>query len=346
PLLVVPEDEPPLISVTVAGQSQNFSAVQLAGMVLRELRAMAEGYDGRRITQAVITVPANFDDGKRQAMKDAARLAGLCPVRLLDEPVSVAMAYGLDQILYGAVRGESYALVHDAGSTVTSTMLSIVNGDIQIVASTQEPEFGGLHFNKEIFKYAAEAYWDAFGSELDEMQESIVWDEAEAAKVALSTEPDAMISIPIQDGSFLVLLTREDFDDSTYLVNRAIHRTIDEVLKIGGIQASDMNHTILTGGSAYIPRVKAAFNDHFPDAALLSASEPYPDEAVVFGAAMYARLLALGQVPETSKIYVQNMTPLRFGVGDDKGEFAELISQNSPLPITGSRRCVLSLFVE
>ncbi|KAJ7144417.1 heat shock protein 70 family [Mycena epipterygia] len=303
--------------------------------LLYELYTRAETYYASRISQAIITVPADFSAVERKVITDAALLAGLSPVRLLDEPIAIAIAYGLDKL-----KNASYALVVDIGSTAHAALLHIEHSDISVISTARNETLGGDAFNRLLSDYVAEAYKNSLNDNLDAMQSLVVDDQVEMAKLTLSFSEQAVIAVPIFGGPwFLVPLTRDDFNNiATDLVEDILDEMIDQMLSNAGIAANVIDHVILAGGSAYIPALRNRFGQRFPGKVPLSASEKYPDEAVVYGAALFARRLALGEVPEETKIYVQDSTPMRFGIEVAGGLFATLIPRNSPLPATNTKR--------
>ncbi|KAJ7702764.1 heat shock protein 70 family [Mycena rosella] len=309
------------------------TAIVAAG--LYELRAIAEKLHGRSISQAVIAIPAESDEDARKAMKEAALLAGLGPGQLLDEPVAVAIAYGLD-----ALEKRSHAVVLDVGSAARIALLRIEDGRIQVLASVHNESLGGHAFGQRLFEYGSDAYKASVHDDLSAMQELVLRDQVEIAKLRLSSDEDAVIALPILGGPwFLVPLTRNIFNDITSdLVDDIVLGLVPQLLGRSGVPISAIDHVILAGGSAHIPALKNHVSERFPASVHLSASEAYPEDAVVYGAALFARRLALGQVPVESKIYVQHATPLRFGIEVTGGIFATLIARNSPLPVRNTKR--------
>jgi molecular chaperone DnaK (HSP70) len=283
-------------------------------------------------------------------IQEAARLAGLSPVRLPDQAVAIAVAYGLDRR-----RTESYAFVLDVGSTTRATLLHVNNGDAKVVSSAQQ--LGGDAVNHLLIAHAVDAYRYTLSDELNLVQRLVLEDQVETAKIKLSKEEHTVIALPIQDGPwFLVPLPATKFNSITAnLIDDIVGGTIEEVLRtaqvvpgaIDDVRASSFAmepifirdpQVILAGGSAHIPALQRYLARSFPGTIPLSTGERYPDDAVVYGASLFARRLALGQVPDESKIYVQNATPMRFGIEVAGGLFATLIPRNSPLPVKITRR--------
>ncbi|KAF7359631.1 Molecular chaperone DnaK [Mycena venus] len=269
-------------------------------------------------------------------MKDAALLAGLSPVRLLDQPVAIAMAYGLDRL-----ETDSLAFVLDVGSSTRAALLHITNTDSKIVASARN--VGGGAISKPLLDYAREAFRLAINDDIDDVQRMVLEDQVEQAKTKLSFEDLAVIALPIHDAPwFLVPVTAAELNTRTgELVEDIVNGTIEQVLRAAGVSIHAIDHAILAGGSSYIPAIRDRFARAFPSIIPLSTAERYPDDVVVHGASLFARRLALGMVPEESKIYVGNATPMRFGIEIAGGLFSTIIPRNSPLPARMTRRLTI-----
>ncbi|KAJ7919920.1 Hsp70 protein-domain-containing protein [Mycena leptocephala] len=333
-----PEDSPvrpsiPLRASAFPTPRREEVCLDITATLLRKLRVMAENFHGSRISQAVIAIPGHYTEKQRAMIQEAARLAGLSPVRLLDQAVAIAVAYGLDRR-----RTESYAFVLDVGSTTRATLLHVNNGDAKVVSSVQQ--LGGDAVNHLLIAHAVEAYRYTLSDELNLVQRLVLEDQVETAKIKLSKEEHTVIALPIQDGPwFLVPLPATKFNSITAnLIDDIVGGTIEEVLRTAQVVPGAIDDVILAGGSAHIPALQRYLARSFPGTIPLSTGERYPDDAVVYGASLFARRLALGQVPDESKIYVQNATPMRFGIEVAGGLFATLIPRNSPLPVKITRR--------
>ncbi|KAJ6534112.1 Hsp70 protein-domain-containing protein [Mycena capillaripes] len=334
--LVGPEDSPArrlALPATFTSYSEDCSSLHKMAASLHKLRVTAENFYGSAISQAVIAIPNAYTEDQRGTIKDMAVLAGLSPVRLIDQSVVIAMAYGLDRR-----RGESYALVLDVGSTARATLLHVDNGDLRVLSHSQN--LGGSAFNQLLFDYAMDAHGDKMNENLTTVQKLILEDQVEMAKIKLSVEDYAAIALPMEDPPwFIVSLAAAEFNKIVEsLVEDIVAGTTNEVLSTVQVSPNAVDHVILAGGSAYIPALKDRFARQFPSTVPLSTGESYPDDAVVYGASLFARRLALDKVPDDSKIYVQNATPMRFGVEVVGGLFATVIPRNSPLPATFTRR--------
>ncbi|KAJ7470229.1 Hsp70 protein-domain-containing protein [Mycena galericulata] len=313
--------------------------VENVARLLSELRGMAETCHGDQISHAVITVPVDVGETRKKAIKDAALLAGLSPIRILEEPVAVAIAYGLDSDF----RSQSHALVLDIGSTARASLLRIEDGGIEVLSSTQNSSLCSEAFNRLLFDFVSDVYRTSLNDGLDANQSLVLEDQVEIAKQKLSFDEDAVVALPIRDGPwFLVPMDRNTFNTITSdLIDNMVSGTISQLLGSADVLESAIDHVILAGGSAYIPAVKDRLSGHFNGKGPLSNQEGHPDEAVVYGAALFGRRLALGYVPDPMKLYVQDATPLQFGIEVAGGVFATVIPRNSALPLRITRRLSL-----
>ncbi|KAJ7662634.1 Hsp70 protein-domain-containing protein [Mycena polygramma] len=324
-------------SLHLASTSQvDESCIGAISTSIAKLHAIAEEFHGSRVSQAVLAIPSDYTEEQRGMIWDAALHARLSPVHLIDQPTAIALAYGVDRRCT-----ECNAFVLDVGSSTHAALLRNNNGSIAVVASGQNR--GGDALSDLLLRHATEAFRDATGKGLDALQRPVLEDQVEMAKIRLSMEEDAVIALPIKDEPwFLLPITRAEFNNITaHLIENIIAGTIDNVLRGAGISADAVEHVILAGGSAHIPALQQRLAEYFPAIIPLSTGERYPDDAVVYGASLLARRLSLGQVPDDRKIYVQNATPMRFGVEVAGGLFATLIPRNSPLPASITRRLTL-----
>ncbi|KAJ7155269.1 Hsp70 protein-domain-containing protein [Mycena filopes] len=318
----------------------NPERVDSLAAVFREVRATAEQFYASRISQAVITVPSNYDEQQRQWVRRAALLAGLAPIRLLDESVAVAVAYGLDTL-----PGESYAFVLDVGSSSTrASLLHIADGDIELLSSVQNDDddndsdtLGADAFDRPLLAHAMEALK---GEPLDEVQTLVLRDQVERAKIRLSFEDDAVLALPGPNKTWLLSHTSAAYFTSLIadVAETIVDWAVDQTFARAGLPRRITTHVILAGGGAYIPILQARTAAKFPGLTPLSADESHPDDAVVYGATMFGRRLALGLVREEDKLIVQSVTPLAFLIQTADGSLATLIAAHSPLPATGTQR--------
>ncbi|KAJ7662652.1 Hsp70 protein-domain-containing protein [Mycena polygramma] len=330
---------PPLDSPTLQSCLYNSCpSTHTVAASLERLRTMAEDFHGSSISQAVITISTDYTQEERSLIEDAALHAKLSPVHFIDQPAAIALAYGVDRRCAAA---ECYALILDVGTNTRASVLRVDNGTIKVVASAGDR--GGDAFNDLLFTHAAQAYQDATDSKLSVVQRLVLEDQVEMAKIRLSVEEQAVIALPIEaEPWFLLPISWTQFEEiAAQLIENIVAETIDKLLRGTRISADAIEHVILAGGSAHIPALQRHFAEYFSAIIPLSASERQADDAVVYGAALFARRLALGEVPEEDKIYMQHVTAMRFGVEVVGGLFATIIPRNSSLPASVTRRLTI-----
>ncbi|KAJ7775334.1 Hsp70 protein-domain-containing protein [Mycena metata] len=313
--------------------TESESQIRALTAVAEQVRTVAEEFHNSRISQAVIAIPIDYPEDKRRWIRRAALLAGLSPVRLLDESVAVALAYGLDTL-----RSESYAFVLDVGLVIRASLLHIVDGDIEVISAVQNDTVGGDALNRVLFNHIAKLHRESEGIALDALQTLVLQDQVEMAKITLSSKNDAVVAVPVDDRWTLTPISVANFEDITSnLVDTIVNWAVDETLSRAGLPRRMITHVILTGGSVHIPALRDRVFASFPRVIPLSSRETFPNDAVVYGATIFAQRLARGLVREEDKLYVQNVTPLAFSIETADGSLSTLIYANSPLPATRTR---------
>ncbi|MCR4660872.1 MAG: molecular chaperone DnaK [Clostridia bacterium] len=318
--------------VTVDGKG--YTPPEISAMILSKLKADAESYIGEKITEAVITVPAYFNDSQRQATKDAGKIAGLDVKRIINEPTAAALSYGLDKD-----SKSQKVLVYDlGGGTFDVSILELDDGVFQVLSTNGDTRLGGDDFDNEIIKWIVEEFKKENGIDLtkDKMAMQRVKEGAERAKIELSGVQQANINLPyITVGANGPLhidmnLTRAKFDAMTeFLVQKTLGPT-NQALKDAGLTINGIDKVILVGGSTRIPAVYEAIKK-------LTGKEPYkginPDECVALGAAIQGGVLA-GDVKD---VLLLDVTPLSLGIETMGGVFTKLIERNTTIPTKKSQ---------
>lgn len=320
-------------SHTVEVDSKKFTPQEISAIILQKLKKDAEDYLGESVTEAVITVPAYFNDAERQATKDAGKIAGLDVKRIINEPTAAALAYGLD-------KGEDHTiLIYDlGGGTFDVSILELGDGVFEVVATAGDNRLGGDDFDQKVIDYLVSEFKKENGIDLaqDKMALQRLKDAAEKAKKDLSGVTSAHISLPfITAGAAGPLhlettLTRAKFDELTAdLVERTMEPT-RRALKDSGLTPSDLDKIILVGGSTRIPAVQKAIHD-------FTKKEPFkgvnPDEVVALGAAIQGGVLA-GDVKD---VVLLDVTPLSLGIETMGGVMTKLIDRNTTIPTSKSQ---------
>jgi len=321
-------------SEKVQVEDKEYTPQEVSAMILQYLKGYAEDYLGEKVTKAVITVPAYFNDAQRQATKDAGKIAGLEVERIINEPTAAALAYGLDK-----QDTDQKVLVFDlGGGTFDVSILELGDGVFEVLATAGDNKLGGDDFDDAIIEYLVAEFKKENGIDLskDKMAMQRLKDAAEKAKKDLSGVTSTQISLPfITAGEagplhLEISLTRAKFDEITLpLVNRTVG-PVRQALSDAGLSTSEIDQVILVGGSTRIPAVQEAVRKE-------TNKEPHrgvnPDEVVAMGAAVQGGVLT-GDVKD---VVLLDVTPLSLGIETMGGVFTKLIDRNTTIPTSKSQ---------
>ena len=309
---------------------KKYSPQEISAMILQKLKADAEGYLGEKVTEAVITVPAYFNDAQRQATKDAGKIAGLEVKRIINEPTAAALAYGLDN------ENEQKIMVYDlGGGTFDVSIIEIGDGVIEVLSTSGDNRLGGDDFDEKITRYMIEEFKKAEGVDLstDKMALQRLKEAAEKAKKELSSATTTNINLPFITATaegpkhFDMNLTRAKFDELTHDLVERTARPVTDALQAAGMTASELSKVLLVGGSTRIPAVQdkvRQLTGHEPSKSL------NPDECVALGASIQGGKLA-GDAG-AGDILLLDVTPLSLSIETMGGVATRLIERNTTIP--------------
>ena len=319
---------------TVDIEGKKYTPQQISAMILQYIKDFAENYLGDKVTDAVITVPAYFNDAQRQATKDAGKIAGLNVKRIINEPTAAALAYGLDK-----QDKDEKILVYDlGGGTFDVSILELGDGVFQVLSTNGDTHLGGDDFDQRIIDWLVDNFKKENGVDLskDKMALQRLKDAAEKAKKDLSGVTESEISLPFisaGDNGPLHLqttLTRAKFNELTSDLVAKTKVPFDNALKDAGLQTSDIDQVILNGGSTRIPAVQEAVKSWTGKESNHSIN---PDEAVALGAAVQGGVIT-GDVKD---VVLLDVTPLSLGIETMGGVFTKLIDRNTTIPTSKSQ---------
>lgn len=333
PFKVVEKGNKPSVQVQVGAETKTFAPEEISAMVLTKMKEVAEAYLGKKVTHAVVTVPAYFNDAQRQATKDAGTIAGLNVMRIINEPTAAAIAYGLDK-----KEGEKNILVFDlGGGTFDVTLLAIDNGVFEVLSTNGDTHLGGEDFDQRVMDHFIKLYKKKKGKDIRSSNRAVqkLRREVEKAKRALSSQHQARIEIEsLFDGEdFSEVLTRAKFEELNMDLFRSTMKPVQKVLEDADLKKDQVDEIVLVGGSTRILKIQQLVKDYF------NGKEPSrginPDEAVAYGAAVQAGVL--GGEEDTGDIVLLDVNPLTMGIETVGGVMTKLIGRNSVIPTKKSQ---------
>jgi molecular chaperone DnaK len=321
-------------AVKVKMADKEYSSEEISAMILGKLKTDAESFLGDKVTEAVITVPAYFDDSQRQATKDAGKIAGLEVKRIINEPTAAALAYGLDK---GSKKDEKIAVYDLGGGTFDVSILELGDGVFEVKSTNGDTHLGGADFDRVIINYFADEFKKEHGLDITDDKAAMqrLRDEAEKAKIELSSSQEVDINLPFLTADsegpkhFEHKLTRAKLES---LVADLIEKTADpceKALKDAKLKASDIDAVVLVGGMTRMPAVQAQVKKIFSKDPMKGVN---PDEVVAIGAAIQGGVLQ-GDVKD---VLLLDVTPLSLGIETMGGVMTKLIERNTTIPTSKS----------
>jgi len=333
------KDNKPVFAVKFKNEDHKFQPEQISAVILSKMKEYAETFLGGPVTDAVITVPAYFNDAQRQATKDAGAISGLNVLRIINEPTAAALAYGLDK----KTNGESNVLIFDfGGGTFDTSILSIADGVFEVKATNGDTHLGGEDIDHILVDYCLSEFYKKTGHSDKTVKENNkavrrLRTQCEIAKKILSSAMQTKLTIDTFYGGedLEVDLTRAKFEELCATIFKRTLAPVEQVLKDSGLGKNQINEIVLVGGSTRIPKVISLLKDFF------NGKEPNrsinPDEAVAYGAAVQAAIMSGVSSEATSGLLLIDVAPLSLGIETAGGMMTSLIPRNTTIPTKKSQ---------
>jgi heat shock protein 1/8 len=324
-------DGKPFIVVKFKGETKKFHAEQISSMVLTKLKETAEAFLNKPVKDAVVTVPAYFNDSQRQATKDAGAIAGLNVLRIINEPTAAAIAYGLDKVS----TQERNVLIYDlGGGTFDVSLLTIDNGVFEVKATAGDTHLGGEDFDSKLVEFCAADFQRKTGHDIRKNPRAIrrLRTQCERAKRILSSSTQTTLEVDslYESEDYNCLLTRAKFEELCMPLFKQTIPAVEQVLKDSGISKNQVHDVVLVGGSTRIPKIVQLISEYF------NGKEPNrsinPDEAVAYGAAVQAAIMTSSGDSKVQGLVLLDVNPLSLGLETAGGVMTTLIPRNTTIP--------------
>ena len=333
---VINKDEKPYIQVEYKGETKVFAPEEISSMVLSKMKEIAEAYLGTTVTDAVITVPAYFNDSQRQATKDAGAIAGLNVLRIINEPTAAAIAYGLDK----KSTKEKNVLIFDCGGgTFDVSILTIDDQIFEVKATAGDTHLGGEDFDNKLVEYFVDEFKRKYKKNITDNKKALrrLRTAAENAKRCLSSSSTASIEIDsLYEGiDFATSITRAKFENLCDSLFTKTMEPVEQVLRDAKMSKNDIHEIVLVGGSTRIPKIQQLLTEFFNGKELCKSINP--DECVAYGAAVQAAILTGSKDDKISDLLLLDVCPLSLGLETAGGVMTKLINRNTTIPAKKSQ---------
>ncbi|XP_069975704.1 heat shock 70 kDa protein cognate 4-like [Penaeus vannamei] len=333
PFTVINEGGKPKLRVEFKGENKTFNPEEISSMVLTKMKETAEAYLGKTVKDAVITVPAYFNDSQRQATKDAGAIAGINVLRIINEPTAAAIAYGLDKKTGG--KGERNVLIFDlGGGTFDVSILSIDDGVFEVKSTAGDTHLGGEDFDNRMVNHFTQEFQRKYKKDMTSNKRALrrLRTACERAKRTLSSSTQASLEIDsVFEGiDFYTSITRARFEELCSDLFRGTLEPVEKALRDAKLDKSTIHDIVLVGGSTRIPKVQKLLQDFFNGKELNKSINP--DEAVAYGAAVQAAILRGDQSEGVKDVLLLDVAPLSLGIETAGGVMTALIKRNTTIP--------------